>query len=157
MANKQTNTHTHNLGVIQDKLVGGDCGGDALAGVLQPSHWLHCILALRPPRTLVLHRTPATQWVVVTDAALTISEVSTLLQRNLENLVRTVIVSTLAESILYHVHLYVLLQIVCTIATGSVIHARSIYTARGLLTLHHVLVTGSSTHNVQLQEVVTYL
>ena len=74
---------THNLGVIQDKLVGDDYGGDALIGVLHPSHWLRCILTLGPPRTLVLHSTPATQRVIVTDAALTISEVSTLLQWDL--------------------------------------------------------------------------
>ena len=77
---------THNLRVIQDKLAGSDCGWDALTGVLHPSHWLHCILALGPSRTLVLHSTPATQQVVVTDAALTINEANTLLKGDVENL-----------------------------------------------------------------------
>ena len=76
----------HNPWVIQDKLVGGDNSWDALAGLLHPSLWLWCILTLGPPRTLVLHSAPPTQRVVVTYAALTVSEGSTFFQRDPENL-----------------------------------------------------------------------
>ena len=77
---------THNLWVIQDELIGGDHSWDTPAGLLHPSLWLWCILTLGPPRTLVLHSTPVTQRVVVTYAALTVSEVSTFFQRDPENL-----------------------------------------------------------------------
>ena len=76
----------HNLWVIWDELVGGDHSRDALSGLLHPSPWLCCVLTLGPPRTVVLHSTPATQRIVVAYAALTVSEVSTFFQRDPENL-----------------------------------------------------------------------
>ena len=76
----------HNLRVIQDKLVGGDHSWDTLVGPLYPSLCLCCVLTLGPPTTLVLHSTPATQRVVLSYTALTVSEVSTFFQRDLEDL-----------------------------------------------------------------------
>ena len=56
---------TYNGGGVQNELGWRDSGGDTLTGALDPSPWLRAAETLRPPRTLVLHCTPATQrkWV----------------------------------------------------------------------------------------------
>ena len=57
-----TDGSTHNGRCVQYKQVRCDRGIDTLVKAVHPPPLLTTVLTLKPPRTLVLYCTPATQW-----------------------------------------------------------------------------------------------